>query len=69
MVRWNIDIEEDLIRQIEQHAQNTGQTCDIVIQDALKAWAVQHIPKPWPKSIMEFQGYPDAPRFESTRDE
>lgn len=68
MVRWNIDIEGSLVGQIEQYAKSTDQTCDIVIQDALKAWAAQRIPKPWPKSIMEFEGYPDAPCFESTRD-
>lgn len=69
MIKWNIDVEDDLARQIEQYAKTMGQTCNTIIQDALKAWAVRYIPKPWPKSIMEFQGHPDAPCFESTRDE
>jgi len=39
------------------------------IREAIREWIIRHKVKQWPKSILNFKGYADAPSFESFRDD
>ena len=65
----NIYLEDELGKNISKTAEQQGKTRNAVIREALKLWLDKQKKKAWPKSVLNFKGVKDFPRFEDTRTE
>lgn len=65
----NIYLEDTLAEQLKQASKETGQPRNAIVREAIRAWILSHQVNAWPASILKFQGCPDWPAFEKTRDE
>jgi len=64
----NIEVDDELLRQIDLAAAEGGTTRSALIQQALREWLCEKRAG-WPAEVMVFQGLSEAPRFESKREE
>lgn len=65
----NVYIEESLSKQLNACAKSLHRPRNAIIREALKEWLDHHQKKSWPASILKFKGIPNAPAFESFREE
>ena len=65
---FTVQIENELVRQIDIAAKETGETRSALIQQALREW-LGHKRAAWPAKVMAFKGIRGAPRFENERSE
>ena len=65
----NIYIENSLGLQLQECATALHKTRNAIIREAIAEWVERHKVNEWPASVLHFKGVPDAPRFESYRDE
>jgi len=64
----HIDIELDpsIGERLFAVAEQQGQSASALIAQALQAWLAER--SAWPAAVANFEGIPDAPRFEALRD-
>lgn len=65
----NVYIEDSLAMELKEYIKHTGKQRNTIIREAIKEWLSHHQTTQWPASIKKFNGIPDAPAFESTRQE
>jgi hypothetical protein len=63
----NVYLEDTLAHQLGRYAKSIHKPRNMIIREAVKEWLAHHEMKKWPKSILNFKGYPDFPAFESLR--
>ena len=70
-MNFNLYLDDEIGRQLDQTAKRLGETRSGLIRKALREWLDKRtLGSPgWPRLILEWQGAPDVPPFESHRDE
>ncbi len=67
-MHFNIYLGEELGNRITSYAESHGVSRNSLIRQAVAEF-IQDKHQLWPVSILEFQGVPDFPAFESSRHE
>jgi predicted transcriptional regulator len=70
-MNFNIHLDEKTAEELDRTATSLGETRNGLIRRAVREWLDKKTlaSSGWPPAILEWQGVPDAPRFESYRDE
>ncbi len=64
---FSVHLEEDLFREVDRIAKESGKTRNAVIRHALREWLGQRKRAAWPASIVSFKGIKGFPRVEELR--
>lgn len=64
-----IYVEDAVAAELDTLIAQTGQSRNAIIRAAIKMWMAKHPSKVWSPLILNFQGDPQAPRFEESRAE
>lgn len=67
-MHFNIYIDNQLGHQLTRYAEKQGVTRNSLIREALERF-IKKETQGWPKEVLAFQGIPDFPAFEETRNE
>src|SRR5947207_2030961 len=70
-VNFNLYLDDQTAKELDRAAKKLGETRSGLIRKALREWLDEKtLGSPgWPSLILEWQGVPDAPPFESYRGE
>ena len=69
-MNFNIYLEDELGQKLEEIAQNTGQSRNALIREAVREILRKYNQMQWSEEILNFEGFPeDSIIFESYRDE
>lgn len=68
-MHFNIYLDDATGQQLNQLAQQAGETRNALIRKAIRSWLMQQSQPQWPDTILDFTGMPDMPGFESHRDQ
>jgi hypothetical protein len=70
-VNFNLYLDDKTAREMDQTAEELGETRSGLIRKALREWLDKKaLGSPgWPSLILEWRGAPDTPEFESYRSE
>ena len=70
-MNFNLYLDDQTARELDRTASELGETRSGLIRKALREWLDKKtLGSPgWPPLILNWQGDPDAPLFESYRDE
>jgi hypothetical protein len=68
-MKFNLHLDDQTAKELDRTAKELGETRSGLIRKALREWLdKQALGNPgWPLSILEWQGVPDMPPFESHR--
>lgn len=67
-MNFNIYLDDETGQQLTLAAQEAGENRNAVIRRAVSEWLARHAQPQWPEAILNFQGIPDVPAFEVSRD-
>lgn len=67
-MHFNIYIDDQTGQELADAAKQSGQTRNALIRMAVKEWLVRRGGAQWPDEVMDFEGMPDMPPFETGRD-
>ncbi|MGQ0684559.1 ribbon-helix-helix domain-containing protein [Bradyrhizobium sp.] len=67
----NLHLDDQTAKELDRTAAKLGETRGELIRKALREWLDRNAPgsAAWPSLILEWQGVPDTPPFESYRGE
>lgn len=65
-MHFSIYLDDATGQRLNALAQQVGETRNALIRQAIQDWMTHQ--SQWPEAVMQFQGEPDAPAFESYRD-
>lgn len=68
-MHFNIYLDDITGQQLKQLAQESGQSRNALIRQAINQWLEQQSKPQWPKAVMNFKGLGDTPAFESHRND
>ena len=68
-MNFNIYLDEETGKRLTRATQASHQSRNALIREAINLWLESHGAKHWPDAVLDFQGVPDYPLFESTRQE
>lgn len=70
-MNFNLYLDDQTARELDRTAKEFGETRSGLIRKALREWLDKKAlgNAGWPSLILSWQGAPDAPAFESSRDE
>ncbi len=70
-MNFNLYLDDKTAEELDRTARTLGETRSGLIRKAVREWLDKKtLGSPgWPSLILEWQGVPDAPRFEAYRDE
>jgi hypothetical protein len=71
LVNLNLYLDDQTARELDRTAKELGETRSGLIRKAVREWLDKKVldSRGWPPLILEWQGVPDMPRFESYRGE
>lgn len=64
---FSVHLEEDVFRELDRIAKESGKTRNSVVRQAVKEWLNQRRRASWPDSIVAFKGIKGFPRAEQLR--
>ena len=67
-MNFNIYLDDETGQQLTLAAQGAGENRNAVIRRAVSEWLARHAQPQWPEAILNFQGIPEFPAFEASRD-
>lgn len=68
-MHFNIYLDEETGKRLMRATQASHQSRNALIREAINFWLETHDKKHWPDEVLDFQGVPGFPVFESTRQE
>ena len=68
-MHFNIYIDDETGAKLKEMAQKRKESRNALVRRAIQEWVDRSGRPAWPKEILDFQGAPDFPPFESHRDE
>jgi hypothetical protein len=68
-MNFNIYLDDETGQRLNRAAQEAGESRNAVIRQAVAEWLARHTLPQWPDTVLDFQGLPETPTFESTRDQ
>src|SRR6266478_3965908 len=70
-MKFNFYLDDQTAKELDRTAKKLGETRSGLIRKALREWLDKKTPGSlgWPSLILEWQGVPDTPPFESYRGE
>ena len=68
-MNFSIYLDDAMGQQLNQLAQESGQSRNALIRQAISQWLEQQSKPKWPQAVMSFEGVADMPTFESYRGE
>lgn len=68
-MNFNIYLDDETGQKLTLAAQESGENRNAVIRQAVAEWLARHAQPQWPESILGFQGIPDLPAFEASRNQ
>ena len=70
-MNFNLYLDDETAKELDRTAKELGETRSRLIRKALREWLDKgNLGSPgWPLPILQWQGAPDTPPFESHRDE
>lgn len=68
-MNFSIYLDDAMGQQLNELAQETGQSRNALIRQAISLWLEQQNKPKWPKAVLSFEGVKDMPAFESYRSE
>ncbi len=68
-MNFNIYLDDETGQQLTLAAQDSGENRNALIRQAIAEWLARHTQPQWPEAVLAFQGLPDTPAFESSRDQ
>lgn len=67
-MNFNIYLDDDTGHQLVSAAEQAGESRNALIRKAVSEWLSRHAKPQWPDAVLAFDGMPDMPAFESSRD-
>jgi hypothetical protein len=67
-MNFNIYLDEETGQQLNHVAEQAGATRNALIRQAIGEWLSRHAKPQWPDEVLVFNGMPDTPLFEASRD-
>ena len=68
-MNFNIYLDDETGQQLTLAAQDAGENRNAVIRRAVSEWLARHAQPQWPEAILNFQGIPEFPAFEASRNQ
>jgi hypothetical protein len=68
-MHFNVYIDDQTGQQLNATAEQSGQTRNALIREAVREWLAHRNKPQWPEAVMDFTGMPDMPPFETGRDQ
>lgn len=68
-MHFNVYIDDQTGQQLTAAAQQSGQTRNALIRNAVRDWLVRQNKPQWPDVVMDFTSVNDMPPFEAGRDQ
>jgi hypothetical protein len=68
-MNFNIYLDDETGQQLTLAARDSGENRNALIRQAIAEWLARHGKPQWPEAVRNFQGIPDMPTFESSRDQ
>ena len=65
----NLYLDDETGQQLTLAAQGSGENRNALIRQAVAEWLARHTKPQWPEAVLGFQGIPDMPPFEASRDQ
>ncbi len=66
-MNFNIYLDDDTGMQLNRAVEQSGESRNALIRQALSEWLRRHGTPQWPAELLSFEGLADLPPFESTR--
>jgi hypothetical protein len=66
-MHFNIYLDDQTGRELAAAAQETGETRNALIRQAVQEWLDRHGKTEWPEAVRGFEGLPEMPPFEENR--
>ena len=67
-MNFNLYLDDQTGEQLNRAAEQSGQSRNAMIRQAVMEWLARRKQPQWPAEVMDFQGLPDLPPFEAGRD-
>jgi len=67
-MNFNIYLDDETGQQLSHVAEQTGETRNALIRQAVSEWLNRQGKPQWPDEVLSFKGMADMPLFEATRD-
>lgn len=67
-MHFNIYLDDETGEQLNQAAEQAGESRNAVIRRAVGEWLNRHGMSQWPDEVLNFKGMADIPPFEASRD-
>lgn len=68
-MHFNVYIDDQTGQQLNDAAQQQGQTRNALIRSAVRDWLARQNQPKWPEEVLDFQGMADMPPFEAGREQ
>ncbi|MDI6749480.1 MAG: CopG family transcriptional regulator [Rhodocyclaceae bacterium] len=68
-MHFNIYLDDTTGQQLKAMAQQVGESRNALIRKAISEWLAHQCEPQWPQAVIDFEGMPDMPRFEASRDQ
>jgi predicted transcriptional regulator len=66
-MNFNIYLDDETGQQLNQVAEQAGETRNALIRQAVGEWLNRHGKPQWPDEVLAFKGMADMPLFEASR--
>lgn len=66
-MNFNLYLDDQLGERLTEVAKENKKSRNALIREAISLWLRTHEKSQWPDEVMEFEGVPDFPAFESYR--
>ncbi len=67
-MHFNVYFDDVTGQRLTAVAQQTGESRNALIRQAVSEWLTRHAQPQWPDVVMDFKGLADLPPFEAGRD-
>ena len=66
-MHFNIYLDEETGNRLTKVTKMSHQSRNALIREAINDWLIRHEGQQWPDLVLDFEGVPEFPAFESTR--
>ena len=67
-MNFNIYLDDETGQQLNKVAKQAGESRNALVRQAVSEWLKRHGKPQWPEDVLAFNGLPEMPPFEASRD-